>query len=151
MKLATYLETIRQEIVTCRSSDTAQAAADQLKRAGIGAMPVMSDKGRLVGMISERDISHGFARHGSGLAGLMVADLLAKKVIFMGPNATMVDAMNTMHDYGFRHIPVMSSGKVIGVVSVRDAIAHVVGQSADSVPSGIPIGDCVGTDRSLTA
>ena len=126
MKIGDYLQSVQQTVVTCRPDETAREAAERLKVHGIGAMPVMSDDGKLVGMISERDLANGFSSHGARLADMKVRDLLAKRVIFMGPGAKMRHALQTMFDHGFRHVPIVAEGKLIGIVSIRDVLAHVV-------------------------
>ena len=96
MKIGDYLQSVQQTVITCRPDETARDAAERLKTHGIGAMPVMSDDGKLVGMISERDLANGFSVHGALLADMKVRDLLAKRVIFMGPGAKMRHALQTM-------------------------------------------------------
>ncbi|NNE24185.1 MAG: CBS domain-containing protein, partial [Rhizobiales bacterium] len=61
MKIGTYLQKIEQKAVTCGPHDSAQDAAIKLKTNCIGAMPVLADDGKLVGMISERDLIAEFA------------------------------------------------------------------------------------------
>ena len=122
MKIGAYLQNIDQKLVTCRLGDTARQAAVTLREHGIGAMPVLSADGTLVGMLSERDLVAYFAREGSALEDLKVEDMLTKSVVFMSPEADLADAMQTMNKHGFRHIPIVADGKVVGVVSIRDVL-----------------------------
>ena len=122
MKISTYLKLIRQKVVSCKVEDSAQTVAKLLTDANIGAMPVLSDDGKIVGMISERDLTNRFAKLGADVTKLKVADMLTKSVTFMGPNATLADAFNNMRGRSFRHIPVLESGKVIGILSIRDVL-----------------------------
>jgi len=126
LKINEYLEKIGQKPVTCHSTDSVQSAATKLQQHGIGAMPVLSSAGMLVGMLSERDLVRDFAKHGAGLAELKVSDILTKSVIFMSPNADLADAMKTMNNHGFRHIPVLDEGKLVGVISIRDLLAMAI-------------------------
>ncbi len=122
MKIGTYLKLIKQKVVSCKVEDSAQTVAKLLTEANIGAMPVLSDNGKIVGMISERDLTNRFAQMGADVTELKVADMLTKSVTFMGPNATLADAFNTMRGRSFRHIPVLEAGKVIGIISIRDVL-----------------------------
>ena len=122
MKISTYLEMIKQKVVSCRVEDSAQTVAKLLTDAGIGAMPVLSPQGKMVGMISERDLTNRFSQMGAEVTKLKVADMLTKSVTFMGPNATLADAFNIMRGRSFRHLPILESGKVIGVISIRDVL-----------------------------
>ena len=96
MKIGMYLGAIGQKVVTCRPGDTALEVADKLKKNSIGAMPVLNEVGKLVGVISERDLIGKFSQHGADLVDMKVETMLTKSVIFMGPNADLSDAMKTM-------------------------------------------------------
>lgn len=123
LEIREYLKKIGQKPISCHSDDSVQDAATKLKENGIGAMPVLSPAGMLVGMFSERDLVREFSKLGAELANRKVGDILTKSVIFMGPNAELSDAMRTMNDNGFRHIPILSEGKLLGVISIRDMLA----------------------------
>lgn len=131
MKIGTYLQNIDQKAVTCGPHDSAQDAATKLRENGIGAMPVQAADGKLVGMLSERDLVAEFSKLGAGLQDLEVKDILTKSVVFMSPEADLADAMQTMNKYGFRHIPIMSDGQVMGVISIRDVLALAVPNDGD--------------------
>lgn len=135
MKIGDYLKNIKQVPVTCGLGDTAQTAAKLMSDANIGAMPVIDEEGHLIGMISERDITNNFAKLGTKVAELTVADMLTKSVIFMGPNATLNDGFVTMRNHNFRHVPIIERGEVIGMISIRDVLeqyAYDVGALAES-------------------
>ena len=123
LKIIDVLEKFGRTPVICHRSDYAQDAATKLKENGIGAMPVLSLDGTLVGMLSERDLVREFSKHGAGLTELSVGDILTKSVIFMAPSADLSDAMRTMHQHGFRHVPILNAGELIGVISIRDLLA----------------------------
>ena len=131
MKIGVYLKSIDQKAVTCGPHDSAQVAATRLRENGIGAMPVLASDGKLMGMISERDLVAEFARVGAGLQDVDVKDILTKSVVFMSPEADLADAMQTMNKHGFRHIPILDNGKVMGVISIRDVLALAVSTDGD--------------------
>lgn len=126
MEIGEYLEKVGQKPVICHRSDSVQDAATKLNDNGIGAMPVVSSDGSLVGMLSERDLVRAFSKQGAKLADLTVGDILTKTVIFMGPSAELADAMKTMNEHGFRHIPILKEGKLCGVISIRDMLAMAI-------------------------
>lgn len=120
MKAAEYLESIQQKPVCCYLGETVMEIARRLSDYKIGAMPVLANDNKLSGMISERDIVHSFSKFGAFLNDLKVDDLLTKEVIFMSPSAELSDVKATMSTRGFRHVPIISEGTVIGVISIRD-------------------------------
>ncbi len=122
MQIGTYLATIDQKVVSCQLGASAQEVAQRLTDADIGAMPVVCHEGKIVGMISERDLTKRLSKMGADVTKLKVDDMLSKSVTFMGPGATLSDAFNTMRIRRFRHIPILDAGKIIGVISIRDVL-----------------------------
>ena len=122
MQIGAYLASIDQKVVSCQLGDSAQKVAERLTDADIGAMPVVCHEGRIVGMISERDLTNRLSKLGADVTKLKVDDMLTKSVTFMGPNAPLSDAFNTMRIRKFRHIPILDAGKIIGVISIRDVL-----------------------------
>lgn len=91
----------------------------------IGAVMVF-DAGHVVGILTERD----YARKGI-LAGRMsrdtpVRELMTSDVIAVPPDHTVQQCMALMADGGFRHLPVIEAGRLIGVLSVRDLVKEVI-------------------------
>lgn len=117
-----YLKHRQQTPITCRPEDTAQSAATLLSTNRIGAMPVLNREGNLVGVLSERDVVNAFAHRNQELSHLMVADLMTKDVITCKPETEMCDASRTMAAHRFRHLPVVEAGRLVGMISIRDAL-----------------------------
>lgn len=124
MKVGEYMKTLSQSVVSCRAEDTATTAATLLTTNRIGAMPVLDENGGIVGIISERDLIRAM----SGIAGaqslLRVRDLMTIAVVTTSPEDTMLKLCRTMIDRKIRHIPVVDSGKLVGILSIRDALAQ---------------------------
>ena len=117
-------------LVICRPEDTVQTAAVILHTKYIGAMPVMDEQNRLVGMFGERDIVRAFANRLPKLDSMRVSELMATNVITCKPENNCSEAMALMKRHKIRHLPVVDNGKVIGVVSIRDTL-DVMRQSAE--------------------
>lgn len=117
-------------LVVCRPQDTVQTAAVILHTKYIGAMPVMDEDNRLVGMFGERDIVRAFANRLPKLDCMLVSELMAKNVITCKPEHTVLEAMALMKRHKIRHLPVVEEGKVVGIVSIRDTL-DVLRQSAE--------------------
>ncbi len=111
-------------VIACRPEDTVQAAAMLLSSNKIGAMPVRDEAGRLVGILSERDIVQAFAtRPAAEIMSLHVSDLMSRDPVTCRPTDTMLDAMQIMTRNRFRHLPVVDDeGQVVGMLSIRDAL-----------------------------
>ena len=112
--------------ITCRPEDTVQSAATLMSSNRIGAMPVQDGEGRVVGMISERDIVRAFSTHSARLIDLLVSDLMTREVITCTSDSPIREAMQTMSTKRIRHLPVFENGKFVGVVSIGDTLANML-------------------------
>jgi CBS domain-containing protein len=98
---------------------TVAAAVDILNQAKVGSVLVM-DKGRLVGIFTERDVLRRVVGARRDPASTLVADVMTRELAVMKPGATVQDAMRVISERRIRHIPVVEEGKVLGVVSQGD-------------------------------
>jgi CBS domain-containing protein len=110
-----------QEPVTAPATTTVHEAARLMKRRNVGSLMVV-DGDKLVGVFTERDglfrvIAEGLDTTQTELAAVMTANPQT-----IGPNSAFTTALQIMHDGRFRHLPVVEDGRVIGIVSVRDAL-----------------------------
>ncbi len=126
MRVGQFLQQNQSRLISCRPEDTVQAAATIMSSNRIGAMPVRDINGDLVGVISERDLVRGFSDHPSGVLQFSVADLMTREVITCAPETEMSETMATMARHGFRHLPVVEAGELVGMISVRDSLAELL-------------------------
>jgi CBS domain-containing protein len=134
MKTGEFLKLSRQKLVTCLPNDTLAAVAKSLYTHGIGAMPVLELGTRLVGIISERDLVRVFARTDwSELQYLRTRDVMTTRVVTCGPDDSMQSAQELMKANHFRHLPIVESGRVQGMLSLRDTLALRLQESEDEV------------------
>jgi CBS domain-containing protein len=85
----------------------------------LGGLPVVDDENRVKAIITERDIANMFADR---ISGIKVANLMSEKVITALPKTTIFEAEKTMTTQGFRRLPIISDGKVIGIITTMDII-----------------------------
>jgi CBS domain-containing protein len=126
MKVREYLSTLKRVVITCRPEDTVETAATLLVTNQIGAMPVRDANGRIVGMLSERDIMRGFSQQGTQIDRLLVGDLMAKKLITCTPDDAMVAARKMMKINRVRHLLVMEDGHLVGLLSISDVLEAIL-------------------------
>lgn len=87
----------------------------------IGVVLVL-DGDSIEGLVSERDICAGLHTHGCTILDAAAADIMSSPVITVAPTETVADAMATMTDRRFRHLPVVESGRLLGLVSIGDLV-----------------------------
>ena len=87
---------------------------------GVGAVPVIGADG-LEGVVSERDVVRALAG-GKDPTEVWAAEVMAEPAVWVDPEDPIVVVAERMLDEGVRHLPVVSEGQVVGMVSVRDAL-----------------------------
>jgi CBS domain-containing protein len=98
---------------------TVQEACKQMHRRKVGAVLVVDEKQRLVGIFTGRDAVRVLAQ-GKGADTVPLRQFMTRKPATLPPRRTAIEAMRIMRDGGFRHIPVVDNGVAIGVVSRGD-------------------------------
>lgn len=134
MRVSDMLNSNRQSLATCIPEESITSICTRLSALNIGAFPVCdSHDGRLVGVISERDIVRAFPKDGARLADKHVRDLMTTEVVTCDLDSTMLDAERLMHKRRIRHMPVMDHGKVVGMLSIRDVMVWRWQETRDEV------------------
>jgi CBS domain-containing protein len=101
--------------------DALQLMADH----DIGALMVTAD-GQLAGIITERDYARKIALSDRRPADVTVRDIMSERVVYVRPEQTVDQCMAIMTDRRLRHLPVLDGERLVGVISIRDVVAHVV-------------------------
>ncbi len=98
-----------------------QAMAD----GNTGAVLVMqADK--VIGILSERDCVRKLELAGRTAAKTLVRDIMTSDVLYVEASQSLDECMAVMIDKNIRHLPVYESGKLIGIISIRDVLKEVV-------------------------
>ncbi|MGE4528851.1 MAG: CBS domain-containing protein [Rhodospirillaceae bacterium] len=107
---------------TLPSTVTAREAAQFLADKEIGAITIVDD-GRLVGVLSERDLVFRIIAGGADADRVRVADIMTRDPITVQAAETLSSALATMRDRKIRHLPVMDGAALVGMMSIRDVFA----------------------------
>lgn len=108
-----------QKVVSIRTSAKISEAIEKMKQSNLGGLPVVDEKGCVKAIVTERDIAVLFAGRTSGVT---VAQLMSEEVVTALPKTTIFEAEKTMASQGFRRLPIVSDGKVMGIVTAMDII-----------------------------
>ena len=118
--VATLGELMTEDVLTVAPEDTLGEAAAKMTERGIGAV-IVSDFGRMIGILSERDIMRAVADriHSSEAR---VREWMTADPITATADTSPEEAGRIMLEHGFRHLPVVEGERAIGIVSIRDLI-----------------------------
>ena len=105
---------------------TAYVALEVMAEHDVGALLVMEEGGKLVGVFSERDYARKVILKGKSSRSTTVGELMSAPPICASPEITLKDCMVLMTDNHIRHLPVLENGAIIGVVSIGDVVGAII-------------------------
>lgn len=134
--MQTIQEVMTRDVQTISTQDSVQRAAQLMDELNVGAIPVVDD-GRLVGMITDRDITVRSVAVGQDPAGTRVNDVMSTDVRTCTADQGVEDVLAQMADVQIRRVPVVDgNGRVIGIVSLGDVVTKApveVEQTLDEI------------------
>lgn len=122
MIVSTILATKGDSVVTIEPTATLAEASRLLAQHRIGAVVVTGAGGRIVGIVSERDIVRALAAQGAQGLELPLAEVMTRKVVTCTRADTIADLMERMTGGKFRHLPVVEEDRLVGIISIGDVV-----------------------------
>ena len=118
--MATLGELMTREVLSVAPEDTLGQAAEAMVERGVGSA-VVSDFGRLIGILTERDLLRAVAGrvHSSEAR---VREWMTVDPVTASVSTGVEEAARTMLEQGFRHLPVVEDDRPVGIVSIRDVV-----------------------------
>ena len=114
----TVADLMVRDVLTVEPSDTIGEAAEKMHAANVGAIVVVEDYARVVGIVTERDLLRAVAQRVRA-AEARVRQWMTVDPVTIGPETTIEEAARIMFDHNFRHLPVVEGGRALGIVSLR--------------------------------
>lgn len=121
------------QVFSVAESATLKEAADLLDSRKVGAMVILSEAGAVIGVISERDIVRNIARIGAAALKCTVGEVMTRNIVTARAHETLETAMDRMTDRRIRHLPVVESGRLLGVVSIGDLVKWRIAEAQSEV------------------
>ena len=116
--MATVADLMTKDVLTVEPSDTIGEAAEKMQDANVGAVVVVEDMVRIVGIVTERDLMRAVAQRARA-AEARVRLWMTENPLTIEPETTVEEAAKIMFENNFRHLPVVKDGRPLGIVSLR--------------------------------
>jgi CBS domain-containing protein len=104
---------------TIENAATISHAIELMKRHGVGGLPVVDNANRVLAIVTERDLLTVFE---AKARGVKVAALMTEKVVTAESGTTIIEAEKQMVEKSFRRLPLVSQGKLVGIVTAMDIV-----------------------------
>jgi CBS domain-containing protein len=121
------LESKRHRLVSVSPETTVLDALKLMAEKEIGAVLVIEGE-RLAGIFSERDYARKVVLHGKSSKDTPVREIMTDEVVCVRPEQTIEDCMGLMTDKRVRHLPVIDSKNVVGVISIGDVVKEMLSE-----------------------
>jgi CBS domain-containing protein len=123
MTISAVLREKGSAVETIAADATLTDAVRTLGERRIGALPVV-EGGRIVGIISERDVIYCLRDQGPDVLQWPVDRVMSSPAITAGPETEVLAALALMTQRRIRHLPVVEGGQIRGIVSIGDLVKH---------------------------
>ena len=123
MSIQTILGDKGREVATVSADATVSEAVKVLGERRIGALPVVEGD-RIVGIMSERDVIYSLKDHGPEVLDWPISRVMTSPAITVDPSTEILSALALITQRRVRHLPVVSGGQLVGIVSIRDLVKH---------------------------
>jgi citrate synthase len=126
-------------VVGAAAAETVAAVAQRMREQKVGSVVIVDGDGRATGILTERDMLR-FAAAGSDASTAKVSEWMTAEPDTVASGVTAREAFESLSQHGYRHIPVVDDGKLVGIVSMRDLMRIAMIQPADALAHDAPRG-----------
>ncbi|MGA1823684.1 MAG: HPP family protein [bacterium] len=113
-----------KNVITVKKETPIYKAIKLLAEKNITGLPVVSDDMHLLGIITEKDMMK--LMYDPDIEYCQVADLMTSKVVYFDENDKIQDVCQKLMENNFRRVPILSEGKVVGIISRSDIIKFIL-------------------------
>jgi len=131
-RIRAILEEKGSEVYAISPKATVYEAIAMMADKGVGALLVMEGE-KLAGIVSERDYTRKVILKGRSSREALVEEIMTREVVTASPEITVAEGMRLMTDHRIRHLPLVSEGRVVGVVSIGDLVKAIISEQEETI------------------
>ncbi|MGE3067420.1 MAG: CBS domain-containing protein [Hyphomicrobiaceae bacterium] len=128
MNVISILKLKGRAVTTTTPTTLLIEGARKLASKKIGALVVVGSDGNVAGILSERDVVRAIAEHGADALNRPVSTVMTAAVVTCSEADTLDQLMEQMTARRFRHLPVVTDGALVGIVSIGDVVKHHIAE-----------------------
>lgn len=118
---------------TINQNETVYDGLVMMSKKDVGALLVVDDDGKLTGMFSERDYARKIVLLGKTSKETKVGDMMTTQLTVVKPDHTIQNCLTLMTKKKVRHLPVIDQNKLIGVISIGDAVNRIISDQEETI------------------
>lgn len=135
MTIQAILRQKGSDVFSVGPGEDATAIAQSLAQHRIGAALVRDADGRVLGIVSERDIVRAIAREGTAALAHTARDLMTTDLITVSSATHITEAFALMTEHRCRHLPIMEDGVLLGMISIGDLVKARIAEAEEEAQS----------------
>jgi CBS domain-containing protein len=112
---------MEQDVLACKTDDSARHIASQLTKYSIGSLPVVDDQNQLVGLVSEFDVLKVLL-DGRKPEEINAGEIMTRDLKVVQEDTSVMDVINLLEKEHLIRVPVLKDGKLVGIVARRDVL-----------------------------
>lgn len=125
-KVGNILEKKGREVWSILPDAIVYRSLELMSEKGIGALMVINDKGRVEGILTERDYARKVFLKGKSSKETYVKEIMTSELFAVNPTSSVEECMALMTEKRMRHLPVMDGDKLVGVISIGDVLKAII-------------------------
>ena len=133
MSVAAILKNKGSNVFSVRPEHSMADVAALLTNKNVGVLVVCDAKGKVVGLVSERDVVKALAAYGKGAHDMPVRNFMSSPPVVCAVGDTAKQVLQVMTDRRIRHLPVIEADELVGIVSIGDAVNFRLREAQEEV------------------
>ena len=127
------LDSKGREVFTIGVSQSAFESVEKMAAVQAGALPVLDNTGRLVGIVSERDYVRKIIMKNCSVSDISVSDIMSKDVVVAREDTSVDKCMALMTYKKIRHLPIVEGQDLVGIIAVGDLMKFIIKQQSMTI------------------